>query len=111
AHLHISMNRALQRMAGTTAGAILIWLVLIQAPSAWTVIALLAVLMVATEVVIGANYGLAQTLITPMALLMTYLATPHAAGLGMVPERVLDTLIGASIGMVMAVLCSTIDDR
>src|SRR5690606_23037774 len=30
AHLHISMNRALQRTAGTTAGAILIWLVLIQ---------------------------------------------------------------------------------
>jgi uncharacterized membrane protein YgaE (UPF0421/DUF939 family) len=111
AHLHISMNRALQRMAGTIIGAILIGLVLIQSPSIWSVIALLTVLMIATEVVIGANYGLAQILVTPMALLMTYLASPHTADIGMVPERVLDTLIGALIGMVFAVLCSTLEDR
>lgn len=67
--------------------------------------------MIATEVVIGANYGLAQILVTPMALLMTYLASPHTADIGMVPERVLDTLIGALIGMVFAVLCSTLEDR
>ena len=111
AQLHISMNRALQRMAGTILGAVLIWLVLIQTPSAWTVIILLAWLMVATEVVIGTNYGLAQILVTPMALLMTYLAAPQTADLDMVPERVLDTLIGASIGMILAVLCSTFADR
>lgn len=111
AHLHISMNRAMQRMAGTILGAVLVGLVLIQSPSIWPVIVLLTFLMIATEVVIGANYGLAQILVTPMALLMTYLAAPHTAGMGMVPERVLDTLIGASIGMVLAVLCSTLDDR
>ncbi|WP_337181148.1 FUSC family protein [Shinella sp.] len=110
-HLHISMNRALQRTLGTVAGAILVWLILQQAPSVWTVIALLAVLQFATEMIIGSNYGLGQVLVTPMALLMSYLAAPHAAGMAMVPERVLDTLLGAGIGIVLAVLCSTLDDR
>lgn len=111
AHLHISMNRALQRTAGTIVGAALIGLVLTQSPSIWPVIALLTVLTIATEVVIGTNYGLGQVLVTPMALLMSYLAAPHAAGIAMVPERILDTLIGASIGMAFAILWSTLDDR
>ena len=80
AHLHISINRAFQRMAGAVLGALLVWLILIQGPSAWTVIVLLVGLIVATEVVIGANYGLGQVLVAPMALLMVYLAAPDTAG-------------------------------
>lgn len=110
-HLHISMSRALQRMAGTVVGAILVWFVLLQAPPVWIIIGLIVGLMVATEVVIGTNYGLAQVLVTPMALLMTYLAAPLAADLRMVPERVMDTLIGAGIGMVMVVLWSKVEER
>jgi uncharacterized membrane protein YccC len=75
------------------------------------VIALLAGLQFATEMIIGANYALGQILVTPMALLMSYLAAPHAAGLAMVPERVLDTLLGAAIGIALAVACSSLDDR
>ena len=111
AHLHISMNRALQRMAGTVIGAGLVWLILQQAPSPWTVIAFLAILQFMTEVIIGANYALGQILVTPMALLMSYLAAPGAAGASMAPERVLDTLLGVCIGIVLAVVCSTLDDR
>lgn len=111
AHLHINMNRALQRTAGTIVGAALVWLILAQAPSAWTVIGLLLVLTVATEVVIGTNYGLGQILVTPMALLMTYLAAPERAGPDMAPERALDTLAGAAVGMLFAVIFSTLDDR
>lgn len=110
-HLHISMNRALQRMTGTILGALLVGLILLHSPSMTAVIAMLTFLIIATEVVIGANYGLAQILVTPMALLMTYLAAPHAAGIEMVPERIVDTVIGAGIGIAFAVLCSTLDDR
>ncbi|CAA0100821.1 Uncharacterised protein [Starkeya nomas] len=110
-HLHISMNRALQRMGGTLIGAALVWLIMLQAPSVWTVIALLVVLQIVTEMVIGTNYAFGQITVTPMALLMSYLASPSAAGAGMASERVLDTLIGISIGIVLAVLCSTLDDR
>ncbi|UXS04228.1 FUSC family protein [Agrobacterium tumefaciens] len=110
-HLHISMNRALQRTLGTVAGAILVWWILQQEPSVWVIIAILAGLQFATEVIIGSNYGLGQILVTPMALLMSYLAAPYAASHTMVPERVLDTLLGAAIGIVLAVLCSSLDDR
>ncbi|MET0437372.1 MAG: FUSC family protein [Devosia sp.] len=109
-HLHISMNRALQRMMGTVIGALAVWLVLQLDPSVTMVVVLLIGLQFATEVVIGANYGLGQVLVTPMALLMSHLAAPQA-GAGIAPERVFDTLVGVSIGMVIAVLLSTLDDR
>ena len=48
---------------------------------------------------------------SPMALLMTYIAAPGLNGADMVSERVLDTLLGAAIGIVFSVLFSTQDDR
>lgn len=110
-HLHISMSRAMQRMSGTVVGAGLVWIILSQEPSVWSVVALLIFLQFATEMIIGANYALGQILVTPMALLMSYLAAPGAAGTAMAPERVFDTLVGAIIGIVLAVVCSTLDDR
>ncbi|MBY6002572.1 FUSC family protein [Salipiger bermudensis] len=109
--LHINIHRALQRMAGAVVGATLAWLILVQDPSVWTIIALLFVLQFATELVIGSNYGLGQVFVTPMALLMSHLAAPDVAGVAMAPERVLDTLLGASVGIVVAILLSTLDDR
>ncbi|HZV56227.1 MAG TPA: FUSC family protein [Sphingobium sp.] len=111
AHLHIGMNRALQRMAGTVAGAILVWLILAQNPSFWVVFAILVVLQYVTEVIIGFNYGLGQILVTPMALLMTRLAVPGVDGTAMVSERILDTLLGAAIGITIAVLWSSLEER
>ncbi|MCL7466297.1 FUSC family protein [Phaeovulum sp. NW3] len=110
-HLHISMNRALQRMAGTVVGAVLAWIVLVQDPGVWTVIGSIVLLQIATEIVIGFNYAFGQMLVTPMALLMTHLAAPHGAGPAMAPERALDTLLGAGIGIAVTLLLSTLDDR
>lgn len=110
-HLHITMNRALQRMAGTVIGALLAWALLIQSPSVWIVISLLVVLQLLTEMVIGINYAFGQVLVTPMALLMTYLGAAQTVGSEMAPERVIDTLLGAAVGIVMAVIFSTLDDR
>ncbi|MBN9402634.1 MAG: FUSC family protein, partial [Burkholderiales bacterium] len=83
----------------------------VQQPSAWLILAVLALLQVLTEIVIGVNYGLAQVLVTPMALLMTHRAAPAAAGAALAPERVADTLLGALIGIVIAVALSSIEDR
>ena len=60
---------------------------------------------------IGANYALGQALVTPMALLMSHLAAPQADAAAMAPERVLDTLLGVSLGMLAALVFSTLDDR
>jgi hypothetical protein len=111
AHLHLTLHRTLQRMAGTVVGAVLVWLVLTQQLSVWTVIALLIALQFATEVVIGSNYALGQIFVTPMALLMSHLAAPHGNSLAMPSERVLDTLVGVVIGLGFAILFSTFDDR
>lgn len=109
--LHLGLQRALQRMGGTAIGAVLVGLLLAMEPSTWTVIGVLALTQVATELVIGRNYGIGQILVTPMALLMTALATPAAAGTAMVAERVLDTIVGAVIGLLVWVLLSSVGER
>ncbi len=109
-HLHITMNRALQRMAGTIVGSFLVWAMLAQQPGFWTVVAAIVAFQFLTEVIIGYNYALGQITITPMALLMTYLASPAVAQ-SMPVERVLDTILGAALGIVFAVVFSSVDDR
>lgn len=110
AHLHLTMNRSLQRMAGTVIGACIVWAILAQDPSFWYVAAAVVFFQFITEVTIGYNYALGQITITPMALLMTHLAAP-VANSNMPVERVLDTIVGAAIGIVFAVIFSTVDDR
>ncbi|MTH79223.1 FUSC family protein [Paracoccus aestuariivivens] len=110
-YLHLVMARAAQRMAGTMAGAVLVWLILIHQPSVWAIIAILIMLQFSTEMIIGTNYGLGQILVTPMALLMSYLAAPQSTGAAMASERVLDTLLGIALGMLVALVFSTLDDR
>ncbi len=110
-HLHIVMNRALQRMAGTVVGALLAWLVLVQHPSVGMVILAVAALQLLTEVVIGANYAIGQVLVTPMALLMTALGAPQPLGPEMAQERIVETFVGGAVGVVLSVTLSTLDDR
>ena len=72
--------------------------------------AVIVVFQFLTEMVIGFIYALGQITVTPMALLMTSLAAP-AASAGMPVERVLDTILGAALGIVAAVVFSSVDDR
>ena len=109
--LHLTLARVLQRVGGNMVGAAIAWVVLMFDPSPAVVIALLVLCMVLTELLIGANYGLGQMMVTPMALLMTYLALQGAAGAEIAPERVLDTLFGCLLGLAMAVLFSTVNER
>lgn len=109
-HLHLTMNRSLQRMAGTVVGACIVWAILAQNPSFWVVLVAVVLFQIITEITIGYNYALGQVTVTPMALLMTHLAAP-VANSNMPVERVLDTIVGAAIGIVFAVIFSTVDDR
>ena len=87
------------------------WVILTQDPSLGVIVIALMLLQLGTELIIGSNYGLGQVLVTPMALLMSDLAMPAAGGAAMVPERVLDTILGATIGLLAAIVLSTLDDR
>ena len=109
--LHLVMNRAIQRMAGTLVGAVLAWLLLSQTPDVLVVILVLAALQTATEMVIGYNYGLGQIFVTPMALMMTWLGAARTLGPEIAPERVLETCLGAVVGVLLAIVLSTLEDR
>lgn len=109
-HLHITMHRAVQRMIGTVLGAGVAGLILANHPSFWTVLLAVVALQFVTEVVIGFNYAFGLIFVTPMALLMTSLATPAAAA-AMPTARMLDTALGAVVGVAFAVVFSTLDDR
>lgn len=111
AHLHIHLNRALQRMGGTVVGAVLAGVLISLDPSVWVVIALVCLMQCLTEVVIGFNYGLGQIFVTPMALLMSYMASHGGVDATIAGERVLDTLLGAVIGLVLGVALSSLDQR
>ena len=110
-HLHITMNRALQRMLGTIAGAALCAVILTTEPSFWVVVAWIVAFQLLTEVLMGFNYALGQLTVTPMALLMTYLAAPQSVALNLPLARVMDTVLGAVLGILFAVILSSVDDR
>ena len=58
----------------------------------------------------GCNHALGQITVTTMALRMTYMAPPSLAA-SMPVERVLDTMLGAVLGIAFALVFSSVDDR
>ena len=70
----------------------------------------MAVLQVLTEAVIGFNYALGQIFVTPMALLMTNMAH-HGEAAEMALSRIFDTTLGAAVGIVLALVASSLDER
>ncbi|MFD6032071.1 FUSC family protein [Cellulosimicrobium funkei] len=95
--------RALQRGAGTVAGALLAWPLLAAPLGFWGTAAVVVVLQTVTETIVGRHYGLAMLTITPMALLMTSLAHP-ADPSALALDRALDTVLGAVVGVLAVVL-------
>ena len=95
--------RALQRGAGTVAGALVAWPLLAAPLGFWGTAAVVVVLQTVTETVVGRHYGVAMLTITPMALLMTSLAHP-ADPSALALDRALDTVLGAVVGVLAVVL-------
>ena len=110
AGLHIVMQRALQRMAGTVLGVGLAALVFAAEPGLWHLLLAVLVLQVVTEVVIGLNYSLGQITVTPMALLMSSLSAPAGAA-AMPSARLLDTVVGVAVGVGLSLLLSSLEER
>src|SRR5690606_23723333 len=98
-----AVMRALQRGAGTVAGALVAWPLLAAPLGFWGTAAVVVVLQTVTETVVGRHYGVAMLAITPMALLMTSLAHP-AFPSTLALDRALDTVLGAVVGVLAVVL-------
>ncbi|MET7481777.1 FUSC family protein [Streptomyces sp. NPDC005538] len=103
ANVTLTWGRGVQRVVGNLAGVLVFAAV---APFAHLHPAALVLCCLAfnfgAEALIGRNYWLGSVCVTPMALLVTEFARTQQPG-ELITERVVDTLVGALVGLVAAV--------
>lgn len=93
----VTLTRGIHRAVGTAVGAGL-YLALTFVPLAGIVLGLvLGALQYAIELVVVRHYALALAFITPLVLLI--LGAAGAGGPDLAVERVIDTLVGAALGL------------
>lgn len=106
----VAVGRGLHRVVGTITGAALYFgLVLVPWAGLWLA-ALLGLLQFLIELLIVRHYALALTFITPLVLLLTGAATGDLGSTATAVERIVDTAVGAGIGM-LAVLIPAFGSR
>jgi uncharacterized membrane protein YccC len=92
-----TLQRTLMRVGGTALGAIIGAILGATITSDAVVLAIIGILSVAAFSLINTNYGLAVLFLTPLIVLLIELIRPRDWELADV--RVLDTIIGAAIGL------------
>ncbi|WP_084537780.1 FUSC family protein [Nocardia puris] len=97
------ITRGIHRILGTFAGLLVTAALLLPNPSPGALAVLVMVLLSPTELFMTRNYALSLGFFTPLIMLMTDLAAP-AEPMTMLTERGVDTLIGVSAGIAVAVL-------
>jgi uncharacterized membrane protein YccC len=95
--LSVSTTSTIHRVAGTVFGALLGVGLVITVTGAWGLVVTLAVLAVVAASLIRVNYGLAVVFITPLVLVL--LNVPHPGQWQIADTRVINTLLGAAIGL------------
>ncbi|WP_019069434.1 FUSC family protein [Streptomyces hokutonensis] len=104
ANITLTWGRGVQRVVGNLVGVLVFAGV---APLAHSHPAALVLCCLAfnfgAEALIGRNYWLGSVCVTPMALLITEFARTQQPG-ELITERVVDTLVGALVGLVAAVV-------
>ncbi|MFF0400444.1 FUSC family protein [Streptomyces sp. NPDC005248] len=102
ANVTLSWNRALQRTLGNLLGVLVFAAVLpVSRTSSLALIGCCLFFNFAAEALITRNYWLGSIAVTPMALLVLEFGGTHPAG-ELIGDRVLDTVIGAAVGIVAA---------
>ncbi|MCX4965914.1 FUSC family protein [Streptomyces sp. NBC_00654] len=105
ANVTLSWNRTLQRTLGNLLGVLVFAAVLpLTRTGPLALIACVLFFSFAAEALITRNYWLGSVAVTPMALLvLEFGGAVHPAG-ELIGDRVLDTLVGAFVGFLAAVL-------
>ncbi|MER5597504.1 FUSC family protein [Streptomyces sp. NPDC002265] len=103
ANLTLTWSRGVQRVVGNLVG-VLVFAALVPLAHLHQAALVLCCLVLnfGAEALISRNYWLGSICVTPMALLITEFARTQDAG-ELITERVLDTLIGALVGLVAAI--------
>ena len=95
--------RGVHRVVGTALGLVVAGALLALDPPALALIAVVVLLQVAAELLIGRNYAVALVAVTPLALLMVHLAAPTPSRL-LLLDRGVETLIGVVVGLAVGYL-------
>ncbi|MFE4798045.1 FUSC family protein [Streptomyces sp. NPDC056708] len=104
ANVTLSWNRALQRTLGNLLGVLVFAVVLpVSRTGPLALIGFCLLFGFAAEALITRNYWLGSIAVTPMALLVLEFGGTHPAG-ELIGDRVLDTVIGAGVGILAAML-------
>lgn len=99
----LTWTRAVQRTVGNLVG-VMVFAAVVPVARIGPLALILCVLFFnfAAEALITRNYWLGSIAVTPMALLVMEFAETHPAG-GLIGDRALDTLVGAAIGLLVAI--------
>lgn len=102
-NVRTAAQRAVQRTLGTVAGLMLALGVLAARPDPVVLVLVIVLLEFMLEYVVARNYGLGVVFLTPLALLLSDLASPSPAG-ALVQDRALSSVLGIVIGLGCALL-------
>jgi hypothetical protein len=103
ADLRAQVVRGVHRAAGTALGVLVAACLLVAPLPTFALLLVVVLLQAAAELMVVRHYGAALVLITPLALLSADLAHPQPVG-QVVGARLLETLLGVAVGVVVAVL-------
>jgi uncharacterized membrane protein YccC len=99
----LTLNRSVQRSLGTLLGVVVGAALLSLDLPLLAVVVLASTFQGLTQLVVGRNFFYASVLLTPMALLLSYTASPHPIT-ALAESRIIDTLIGAAFGLAGSLL-------
>ncbi|WP_433275583.1 FUSC family protein [Pseudonocardia xinjiangensis] len=95
------LPRVLQRGLGTVVGGVL-GVAVLMVPVGYAVLPVIAVLSAGIPYTVRRNYGMFSTLVTPIVLLLLDFGGP--AGLGIVVQRLVNTVLGCAVVLVLGYL-------
>lgn len=97
------VNRALHRVVGTVLGVAIAAFLMSFPSQPWQTVVWIVVMQFLAEMFVTRNYAFGLVFVTPLALLMVHLANP-ARHYEMLVPRVVETSIGAGVGIVVVIV-------
>ncbi|MCU1528063.1 MAG: hypothetical protein JWP75_1826 [Frondihabitans sp.] len=97
------LTRAAHRLIGTLLGLAVALVILLGNPSDVVMIAVVVVFQAFAELFVLRNYGLAVVGLTPLALVLSHLASPVPIG-QLVSDRAVETAIGVAVAIALMFL-------
>lgn len=104
------VERGLHRIVGTVLGVGVAAFLLSFPSQPWQIIVWVVVMQFLAELFVLRNYSLALVFITPLALLMVFLAHPQPVGT-LLGARIAETVIGSVVGIAVVLLSVAISRR